>query len=84
MATAFKKTIPPVVPKFNVVLELSMDEAETLCGITQRIGGPYEGTHRTHCISIGRALRDAGVTRGFSEEDTEPGNRAIYFLAEKK
>ena len=80
MAKASKLTIPPVPvePKVVIMLELSIEEAETLCGITRRIGGPASG-RRDHMSAIGKALSDAGVRYDIPETDTECSNRAIYF-----
>ncbi len=80
MAKATRTTIPPVPvePKVIITLELSIEEAETLRGITQRIGGTAH-SRRGHMSAIGRALSDAGVQYDIPETDTEYGGRAIYF-----
>lgn len=63
MATAEKKLIPvpPVVQKYNIVLTLDQNEAETLLAITGKIGGEPERTRRRFVDSIRRALILAGV-----------------------
>ena len=74
MAKASRLTIPPVPvePKVIITLELSIEEAETLRGVTQRIGGPVDG-RRGHMSAIGKALSDAGVQYDIPETDTEYG-----------
>ena len=74
MAKATRTTIPPVPvePKVVITLELSIEEAETLCGITQHDAGPAPG-RRGHMSAIGKALSDAGVQYDISETDTEYG-----------
>ena len=83
MAKATKILLPvkPVEPDYEVVLTLSKEEAETLRGVTQHIGG-IDG-HREHMNRIRRALYDAGIYSGFEESDLEAGNRAIYFKSVK-
>ena len=77
MAKATRTTVP-VEPKVIITLELSIEEAETLCGITQHDAGPAPG-RRGHMSAIGKALSDAGVQYDIPETDTEYGNRSIYF-----
>lgn len=56
--------IPPPIEKKRVILELSINEAETLALILGRVGGaPGTGSRRGHCDAIDRALRDAGINR---------------------
>lgn len=80
MAKATRTTIPPVPvePKVIITLELSIEEAETLCGITRRIGGPVDG-RRGHMSAIGKALSDAGLRYDIPETETECDRRSIYF-----
>ena len=80
MAKASKLTIPPVPvePKVVIMLELSIEEAETLKGITNRIGGPLKG-RRSHMDAIALALYDAGVRGNIAEGEVDQKNRAIYF-----
>jgi hypothetical protein len=60
MATAEKKVIPVPV-KYNVVLTLDQNEAETLLAITGRVGGTPENTRRRFVDNIRVALQTAGV-----------------------
>ena len=85
MAKASKLTIPPVPvePKVVIMLELSIEEAETLKGITDRIGGPGYG-RRSHMNAVGRALYDAGVRGTIEDDEVEQKNRAIYFTDVKR
>ena len=85
MAKASKLTIPPVPvePKVVIMLELSIEEAETLKGITDRIGGPLYG-RRSHMNAVGRALYDAGVRGTIDDDEVEQKNRAIYFTGVKR
>jgi hypothetical protein len=86
MAKAKKMVIPPkpVVNEYLVTLEMTLEEARTLRGITERIGGPAGGgTLRGNMDTIGRALHDAGVDSNFGSDDTEKANRAIYFIEKK-
>ena len=80
MAKATRTTIPPVPvePKVVIMLELSIEEAETLMGITDRIGGPLKG-RRSHMGAISWALYDAGVRGTIEDSEVEQQNRAIYF-----
>ena len=80
MAKATRTTIPPVPvePKVVITLELSIEEAETLKGITDRIGGPLTG-RRSHMTAVHRALYDAGVRGNIWDDEVEQSNRAIYF-----
>jgi hypothetical protein len=80
MAKAKKMVIPPkpVVEEYGVTLELTLAEAETLSGITERIGGPISGRRR-HLIAIGTALDEAGVRGSITDDEVAPANRAIYF-----
>ena len=67
------------ITKYTITLEMTQDEAETLKGVTEFIGGPENGK-RGHMSNIGHALRGAGIRSGFTESDIDPVNRAIYFL----
>jgi hypothetical protein len=78
MATATKTIQPPAAPVYRVTLDLSMEEAELLYGILDRIGGCPSGRRR-FATSIRTALIDAGVSSSFGEYETEACNRAIYF-----
>ena len=77
MAKATRTTVP-VEPKVIITLELSIEEAETLCGITQHDAGPAPG-RRGHMSAIGKALSAAGVQYDIPETDTKSGDSAIYF-----
>ena len=85
MAKATRTTIPPVPvePKVVITLELSIEEAETLKGITDRIGGPLTG-RRSHIGAISCALYDAGVRGAIEDSEVEQQNRAIYFTGVKR
>ena len=85
MAKASKLTIPPVPvePKVVIMLELSIEEAETLKGITDRIGGPVDG-RRSHMNAVGRALYNAGVRGTIEDDEVEQKNRAICFTDVKR
>ena len=85
MAKASKLTIPPVPvePRVVIMLELSIEEAETLKGITDRIGGPFKG-RRSHMSAIALALYDAGVRGTIEDSEVEQQNRAIYFTGVKR
>ena len=82
MAKASKLTIPPVPvePKVVIMLELSIEEAETLMGITNRIGGSLKG-RRSHMTAVRLALYDAGVRGNIGDDELEQANRAIYFTS---
>ena len=75
MAKATKQQITT----YTITLEMTQDEAETLKGVTELIGGSETGK-RGHMYKIGHALFDAGIRAGFTESDIDPANRAIYFL----
>ena len=75
MAKATKQQITT----YTITLEMTQDEAETLKGVTEFIGGPENGK-RGHMSKIGHALYDAGIRSGFTGSDIDPANRAIYFL----
>jgi hypothetical protein len=82
MAKATKTIIPPkpAVEEYTITLVLSQEEAETLKGVTERIGGPDDaGTRRRRMMDIGQVLYDVGVRGGFTDYEVEPSNRAIYF-----
>ena len=80
MAKATRTTIPPVPvePKVVITLELSIEEAETLKGITDRIGGPLKG-RRSHMEAISSALYFAGVRCSIGDSEVEQSNRTLYF-----
>ena len=61
----------------TIILEMTQDEAETLKGVTEFIGGPENGK-RGHMSKIDPA--NAGIRSGITESDIDPANRAIYFL----
>ena len=80
MAKATKTTIPPVPvePKVVITLELSIEEAETLKGVADRVGGPLEGK-RSHMGAISLALYNEGVRGNIKDDEVKEGLRAIYF-----
>lgn len=53
--------LPPVVPKYNVVLTLDKNEAETLLALTSKVGGAPEETRRRFVDGIRQALILADV-----------------------
>ena len=59
MANATRK--PPVIVPDVIVLELTPDEAATLKGVTNSIGGDPLTSPRRHMDSISDALLEAGV-----------------------
>jgi hypothetical protein len=71
------------VKNVDIVLTLSLREAETLRDICSRIGGDPNTSRRRLTDSIGRALSSAGVDYTFAPGDLEPRGRNlgnnIYF-----
>ena len=68
------------VSEYRVTLELSQDEAQTLRGVTERIGGSTHLTKWRFMAAIGRALADQEVLSNFSDADLSSSEKVIYFL----
>jgi hypothetical protein len=84
MAKATSRIIPPAptAARTEITLILSQEEAETLKGIAERIGGPIEGRRR-HLLDIGGALYNAGIRSGIDDNEVEPERRSIYFRSKE-
>ena len=78
MATAEKK-IAPV--KYNVVLTLDQNEAETLLFITGKVGGSPETSRRRFVDEIRAALQKADVKAVQASCDEE--RKSVWFNHEK-
>lgn len=69
-----------VVEPAKVVLELTVEQAETLRAIHGRIGGSPLTTRRADMVAINRALRNAGIEKPQAEFDGDLGGaNFIYF-----
>lgn len=62
MAKATVITVPPSPPpEKRVVLELTMEEAETILAVLRCVGGDFERSRRGVADHVLYALQDAGV-----------------------